>query len=96
MNPPTFPIFLLHFALNPAIILTYMHKQRWEEAGKFLTESRRGWKGGRKETAGHPGADSEICPRRTLRANERSVTDYLGGTAEALFRPMWMKEIFLL
>ena len=96
LNPPAFPIFLLHFALNPAIILTYMYKQRWEEAGKFLTESRRGWKGGRKETAGHPGADSEICPRRTLRANERSVTDYLGGTAEALFRPMWMKEIFLL
>uniref|UniRef100_UPI00402A36C3 hypothetical protein n=1 Tax=Dialister sp. TaxID=1955814 RepID=UPI00402A36C3 len=96
LNSPTFPIFLLHFALNPAIILTYMYKQRWEEAGKFLTESRRGWKGGRKETAGHPGADSEICPRRTLRANERSVTDYLGGTAEALFRPMWMKEIFLL
>ena len=96
MNPLAFPIFLLHFALNPAIILTYMYKQRWEEAGKFLTESRRGWKGGRKETEGHPGADSEICPRRTLRANERSVTDYLGGTAEALFRPMWMKEIFLL
>ena len=97
MNPPTFPIFLLHFALNPAIILTYMYKQRWEEAGKFLTESRRGWKGGRKETAGHPGADSEICPRRTLRANERSVTDYLGGTAEALFRPIdgW-KSFFIL
>ena len=39
-----------------------------------------------------------LSPPRTLRANERSfLNDYLGGTAEALFRPIdgW-KSFFIL
>ncbi len=62
---------------------------------KFLLESRRWWEGDRKDIVGHPGADSEICPWRTLRdLSDHTLYDYLGGTAEALFRPMWMKEFF--
>ncbi len=60
----------------------------------FFKESRRCWDCDKKETIGHPGADN--CPLRTLHANEWSFFDYLGGTAEELFRPMWMREIFLL
>ena len=62
---------------------------------KFLLESRRWWESDRKDIVGHPGADSEICPWRTLRdLSDHTLYDYLGGTAEALFRPMWMKEFF--